>query len=164
MLKQITLAATFLLGLSIAIAGQTIKKTETERALARLGDLSPDAVRRRLSEMRPPAYRPGPYLINEIIKREGLSVFSGERVERLKAALQPVLAYHGRDGKLPIYVLRSEQPKAFVANRAALFITTRLMDITSEAELRGIVAHELAHQYLWEERPGLQREGREPAP
>jgi predicted Zn-dependent protease len=63
-----------------------------------------------------------------------------------------VLDYHDRDGKLPIYVLRSEQPKAFVACRAALIITTKLMFITSEAEIRGIVAHELAHEYLWEER------------
>lgn len=152
MLKQIMLATIFALGLSIAIAGQTIKNTETERALARLGDLSPDAVRRRLSEMRPPAYRPGPVLINQIIKREELPVSSGEKVERLKAALQPVLAYHEREGKLPIYVLRSDQPKAFVACRAVLIITTKLMIITSEAELRGIVAHELAHEYLWEER------------
>ena len=152
MLKQITLAAIFALGLSTSLAGQTIKTTETERALARLGDLSPEAARRRLSEMRPPAYRPGSVLINEIIKREELPVSSSERVERLKAALQPVLAYHDRDGKLPIYVLRSDQPKAFVACRAVLIITTKLMLITSEAELRGIVAHELAHEYLWKER------------
>jgi Zn-dependent protease with chaperone function len=152
MLKQITLAAIFALGLSTSIAGQTIRTTETERALARLGDLSPKAARRRLNEMRPPAYQPGQFLLNEIIKRQELTVISSERVERLKAALQPVLAYHDRDGKLPIYVLRSEQPKAFVACRAALIITTKLMLITSEAEIRGIVAHELAHEYLWEER------------
>ena len=87
MLKQITLAAIFALGLSAAIAGQTIKKTETERALARLGDLSPEVARRRLSKMRPPTYRPGSVLINEIIKREELPVSSGEKVERLKACL-----------------------------------------------------------------------------
>ncbi len=152
MLKQIMLAAIFALGLSTTIAAQTTKTTETDRALARLGDLAPDAVRRRLNEMRPPAYQPGPVLINEIIKHQKLTVISGERVERLKAALQPVLAYHDRDGKLPIYVLRSEQPKAFVDCRAALIMTTKLMLITSEAELRGIIAHELAHEYLWEER------------
>src|SRR5262245_28154497 len=98
MLKQITLAAIFALGLSAAIAGQTIKKTETERALARLGDLSPAAARLRLSEMRPPAYQAGQFLLNVIIKRLELTVISGERVERLKASLQPVLAYHGRGG------------------------------------------------------------------
>jgi peptidase M48-like protein len=150
--KQITLAALFALGLSSSIAGQTIKTTETERALARLGDLSPNAVGRRLSEMRPPAYQPGQVLLNVIIRRQELTVISGERVERLKAALQPVLAYHDRDGKLPVYVLRSEQPKAMLVDRAALIITTKLMLITSEAELRGIVAHELAHEYIWEER------------
>jgi Zn-dependent protease with chaperone function len=152
MLKQITLAAILAVGLSTAIAAQTVKTTETDRALARLGDLAPDTVRRRLNEMRPPAYQPGSFLLNEIIKRRELTVVSGERVERLKESLQPVLAYHDRDGKLPIYVLRSEQPKAFVSCRAALIITTKLMLITSEAELRGIVAHELAHEYLWEER------------
>jgi hypothetical protein len=152
MLKQITLAAIFALGLSTTIAAQTSKTTETDRALARLGDLSSEAVRRRLNEMRPPAYQPGPVLLNEIIKRQELTVITGERVERLKESIQPVFAYHDRDGKLPIYVLRSEQPKAFVSCRAALIITTKLMLITSEAELRGIVAHELGHEYLWEER------------
>src|SRR5262249_25867500 len=152
MLKQITLAAIFALGHSTAIAGQTIKTTESERALSRLGDLRPDTVRRRLSEMRPPVYQSGPVLLNEIIKRKELTVISGERVERLKAALQPALAYHERDGKLPIFVVRSGQPKAYVAERAALIITTKLTLIASDAELRGIVAHELAHEYFWEER------------
>jgi aryl carrier-like protein len=152
MLKQITLAAILAIGFSTIIAGQTIKTTETERALARLGDLAPKAVRRRLSELRPSAYQPGQFLLNEIIKWRELTVISSKRVERLKAALQPVLAYHERDGKLPIFVVRSEQPKAYVAERAALIITTKLTLITSEAELRGIVAHELAHEYFYEER------------
>lgn len=152
MFKQLALAAIFALGLSTTTTAQSTKTTETERALARLGDLAPDAVRRRLRELRPPVYQPGPVLLDEIIKRQEFTVITGERVERLKAALQPVLAYHDRDGKLPVYVLRSEQPKAFVVCRAALIITTKLMLITSEAELRGIVAHELAHEFLWEER------------
>jgi len=152
MFKQLTLAALLTLGLAPAIVGQTRKSTESERALARLGDLSSESVRRRLNDLRQPAYQPGPVLLNEIIKRLQLTVVSGERVERLKAALQPVLAYHERDGKLPVYVVRSEQPKAFVVMRAALIITTKLTLITDEAELRGIVAHELAHEYLGEER------------
>jgi len=151
MLKQITVSAIFALGLSTLIAAQTINPNETERALARLGDLTPVAVRNRLSELRPPAYQPSPFLFKEIIKRQELTVISGKRVERLKESLQPVLTYHKRDSKLSIYVVRSEQPKAFVSCRGALFITTKLMLITNEAELRGIVAHELAHEYFWEE-------------
>jgi hypothetical protein len=152
MVKKFMLVALLVLGLTTAIAGQIDKLTESERALARLGDLSSDAVRQRLNELRPPAYEPGQVLLNVIIKRQGLTVISGERVERLKASLQPVLAYHTRDGNLPIYVMRSDEPKAMLVDRAALIITTKLMTITSEAELRGIVAHELAHEYLWEER------------
>jgi predicted Zn-dependent protease len=152
MFRQIMLAVVFALELSTTIAGQTIKTTETERALTRLGDLAPDAVRRRLSELRPPAYPPSPVLLNEIIKQQELMVITGDRVEHLKAALQPVLAYHQRDGKVTIFLVRSEQPRAYVAVRAALIITTKLMLITSEAELRGIIAHELAHEYLQEER------------
>lgn len=152
MLKQITLAVIFVLELSTTIAGQTIKTTETERALARLGNLAPDAVSRRLSELRPPANQTGHVLLNEIIKQQKLKVMAGEWVERLKATLQPVLAYHKRDDKLAILVVLSEQPRAYVAVRAALIITTKLTLITSGAELRGIIAHELAHQYLWEER------------
>ena len=161
MFKQFTLAALFTLGLSTSIAGQTGKLTETERAVARLGDLSSDALRIRLNEMRQPAYQPGPVLLNEIIKRLQLTVVTGERVERLKAALQTVLAYHERDGKLPIYVVRSEQPKAFVVMSAALIITTKLMLITNEAELRGLVAHELAHEYLSEECKQASKSGDE---
>jgi predicted Zn-dependent protease len=152
MVKKFMLAALLVLGLTTAIAAQPAKLTETERALARLGDLSSDAVRQRLKEMRPPAYQPGPVMLNEIIKQLQLTVVSGERVERLKAALQGVLAYHERAGKLPHYVVRSEHPKAFVVMGAALFITTKLMVITNDAELRGFVAHELAHEYLGEER------------
>jgi len=158
MFRQITLAAIFALGLSTTIAGQTIKTTETQRALARLGDLAPDTVRRRLSELRPLAYQPGPVMLNSIIEQQESPVITGERVERLKAALQPVLAYHQRDGKVTIFVVRSEQPKAYVALRAALIITTKLMLITSDAELRGIIAHELAHEYRWEEHDRAFRE------
>jgi hypothetical protein len=126
MFKPHALAVLLTLGLTTTIAGQTSKLTEAERAMARLGDLSSNAVRRCLNEMRQPAYQPGPVLLNEIIKRLQLTVVTGERTELLKGTLQTVLAYHERDGKLPIYVVRSEQPKAFVVMRAALIITTNM--------------------------------------
>ena len=72
-----------------------------------------------------------------------------------------MLEYHDRDGKLPVYVVRSEQPKAYVVMRTALIITTKLTLITDEAELRGIVAHELAHEYLGEEREQASKSGDE---
>ena len=174
MLKHIALAALLTLGFSTATLGQQSHATgssnhvstmtkgafagpEAERALARLGDLSLPAVRERLAQLRPPAYLPGPVLINKIIEQQHLPVASSDRVSRLKAALRPVLAYHGRD-QMPVIVARSEQPKAYLVERAAIIITTNMMLITSEAEMRGIIAHELAHECLWDERARARKE------
>ena len=38
-----------------------------------------------------------------------------------------------------------------MVERAVIIITTRMMVIASDEEIRGIVAHELAHEYVWEE-------------
>ena len=129
---------------------ELLPSPEATRAIARLGDLSSAAVRERLQQMRLPAYLPGPVL-NRVVELQHLPIADGKRVDQLKAALQPVLAYHGR-GQMPIYVLRSEQPKAYLVERAVIVITTRLMVIASDEEIRGIVAHELAHEYVWDER------------
>lgn len=124
---------------------------ESGQAIARLGNLSTSDVRERLNEMRLAAYAPGPVLIERIIKEQGLPLVSGPRVERLKAALRPVLAYHERE-QMPIFVVRSEQPKANLVARAAIIITSKLMVIASDEEICGIVAHELGHEYMWQER------------
>lgn len=100
--------------------------------------------------MRLPVYLPTPSLEKRIVEAQGLPVVSGERVERLKAALQPALDYHER-GKLPIYVLESKRPKAFFVERAVIIITTGLLYGASDKDIRGIVAHELAHEYVWDE-------------
>lgn len=124
---------------------------EAAKAIARLGDLSPATIRERLRRMRLPAYLPGPFLVNKIVEAQRLSIAESKRVDQLKAALQPVLDYHER-GKMPIVVLWSEKPKAYLVERAAIIITTRMMVIASDEEIRGIVAHELAHEYVWDDR------------
>lgn len=125
--------------------------SEATRAIARFGDLSSAAIRESLKKMSQPAYLPGPFLVNRIVKAQHLPIAESKRVDQLKASLQPVLDYHER-GKMPIYVLRSEQPKAYLVERAVIIITTRMMVIASNEEIRGIIAHELAHEYVWGER------------
>ncbi|MDQ3011867.1 MAG: M48 family metalloprotease [Acidobacteriota bacterium] len=124
---------------------------EAAKAIARLGDLSPAAIREWLKQMREPIYLPGPFLVNKIVEAQHLPIAESKRVDQLKAALKPILDYHER-GKMPIIVLRSEQPKAYLVERTAIIITTRMMIIANDAEIRGIVAHELAHEYVWDER------------
>lgn len=123
---------------------------EAAKALDRLGELSPAALRRRLKQMRQPVNLPTPLLEKTIVRRQGLPVIASSRVERLKAALRPVLDYHER-GELPIYVLESKQPKANFFDRAVIVITTGLLYGVTDEDMRGIVAHELAHEYVWDE-------------
>jgi len=173
MSKRAALVALFILTLSIIVPGQHNKTSadgaranskaeailnnpETEKALARLGDLSLPTIRERLAKMRPDAYMPGPFLINKIIEAQHLPVATSERVERLKTALRPALAYHQRD-RMPVVVLWSEHPRATLRERAVIVVTTKMMAITSDEEIRGIVAHELAHEYIWDE----QKQARE---
>ena len=131
--------------------------TEAQKAIQRLGDLSPVAIRERLTQLREPAYLPGSAMVKRIVELQHLPIAEGKRVDQLKEALKPVLKYHGRD-LMPIYVLRSDQPKAYMAEHAVIFITTRMMVIASHEEIRGIVAHELAHEYLWDERLKAMKE------
>lgn len=164
MRQPITIAAVFIIVFTLTITGQPLNTTtkanlkraelleesEVAKALARLGDLSRPALREKLKQMRQLDYRPSPLLVSKIIAAQHLPLAEGQGVDRLKAALQPVLDYHGRN-QMPIYVLRSAQPKAYVAERTVIFITTRLMMQASDEEMRGIVAHEVAHEYVWED-------------
>jgi len=174
MFKQVALAAILIIAFTSTVTGQATKNlaansnaeakweeslggAEAIGALARLGDLSPAAIRERLRLMRQPANLPSPALVNEIIEAQRQPIVYGKRVDQLKAALQPVLDYHGR-GKMPIYVLRSEQPQAYLVGRAVILITTRMMVIATDEEIRGIIAHELAHEYVWDERVKAMKE------
>jgi len=168
MFKQITLAAILVILSTITPAAQPsnsladdshanrkleklLTSPEATRAISRLGDLSPAAIRASLKQMRQPAYLPGPVLVNKIVEAQNLPIAEGKGIDKLRVALQPVLDYHER-GKMPIYVLRSELPKAYLVERAAIIITTRMMVIATDEEIRGIVAQELAHEYIWDER------------
>jgi hypothetical protein len=125
--------------------------SEEANALARLGGGEPARIRERLSGILRPTNQPDPEVVRKIVEAQHLSIATGRRVEQLRAALQPALDYHGRGG-LPVYVLWSDQPKAYLVARAVIIITTRMMSIASDEEIRGIVAHELAHEYVWDER------------
>jgi len=168
MFKQVALAAILIIVFWVTITGQSQKTfpvdsnedtkreesiggAEAIKAIARLGDLSRIAIRERLRQMRLPFHLPDPTLVNKFVEAQKMVVASGKRVDKLKAALQPVLDYHGRS-QMPIYVVWSDQPKACLVDRAVIIITNRLMISATDEEIRGIVAHELAHEYVWDER------------
>jgi hypothetical protein len=168
MFKQISIGAILVILSAIPLEAQTLMLTagdsrtngkpdclspgsETAGAIARLGGLAPAAIRKHLKMISRPNNWPGPEIVDKIVEAQDLAIASGRRVDQLKAALQPALDYHGR-GQMPIYILWSDQPKAYLVARAVIIITTRLMISASDEEIRGVVAHELAHEYVWDER------------
>jgi hypothetical protein len=134
--------------------------TEVAKSLARFGDLTLTAIRERLRQMRPQAYAPGELLLKRIIEAQGTPAAQTKLIDQDRAALQSVLDYHARR-QMPILVVESEQPRAALVDRIALVITTRLINMASPAELRGIVAYELAHEYLWQEHEHARQTGDE---
>lgn len=67
------------------------------------------------------------------------------------AALEPVLRYHERNSSVEVRVFRGG--RAYVGFRlfTALLISEEALDALTTEELQAVVAHELAHQYFWNE-------------
>ncbi|SDH04190.1 zinc metalloprotease HtpX [Roseospirillum parvum] len=82
-----------------------------------------------------------------------LKMYKARQVDQTSApAFYNLVADLARRAELPmpkVYVIESDQPNAFATGRspdhAAVAATTGLMRILNEDELRGVMAHELAH-------------------
>lgn len=88
-------------------------------------------------------------------------------VQRRKvAAVRRVLELHGREAVYVVKVI--ELPQAFVGlhARAVVLVSRPALDLLGAEELQALVAHEIGHEYFWDEyfrarrdddRPGLRR-------
>lgn len=79
-----------------------------------------------------------------------LSLYNAQQVK--SGSLYNMVLDLAQNASLPmpkVYIIESGQPNAFATGRnpdhAAVAVTRGIMDILSERELRGVVAHELAH-------------------
>jgi len=66
-------------------------------------------------------------------------------------ALAPILRYHDRESAIDIKVLRARPATAALLAGAAILITEPALDALSAGELQAAVAHELGHEYCWDE-------------
>lgn len=111
-----------------------------------------------------------PRMISPELKRKALSALVQDDLvnpsdggRRKLASLQPVLRYHERDGFIEMKVLRTRQATVALLAGAAVIITEPALRLLSAEELQAVVAHELAHEYFWNEidrtqNPGKRRE------
>jgi Zn-dependent protease with chaperone function len=74
-------------------------------------------------------------------------------------ALRIVSVYHGRQGRFDIKVIDVRPATVALYERVILLVTRPALRMLSSAELQGIVAHEVAHDFLWEEFELARRTG-----
>ncbi len=70
---------------------------------------------------------------------------------KLTAALLPLLQYHDRADVLAIKVVTTREAFVGVQARAVLLISENVVRMLSTTELQAVVAHELGHEYFWNE-------------
>ena len=66
-------------------------------------------------------------------------------------ALGPILQYHQRESAIDVKVLRVGGATAAFLAGAAILITEPALEVLSSQELQATVAHELGHEYFWDE-------------
>ena len=68
------------------------------------------------------------------------------------AALAPILEFYDRTGIIEPQVI-GDNETTFIGlyERCALIITQKALDLLSQQEIQAVVAHELAHQWYWDE-------------
>ncbi|HEU4596978.1 MAG TPA: hypothetical protein VFS10_17740 [Pyrinomonadaceae bacterium] len=89
-------------------------------------------------------------ILNNTSPRFRRSIITDEaRVAALKQRLKPVLALHGREGKLEIIVYDDDVPETQSVPGAFIAFSTGLLDLArSDGELQGVAARELAREYF----------------
>ncbi len=82
------------------------------------------------------------------LRMAGAQEVSVEEAPRLHASVEEVASLAGVP-KPRVYVVQSDTPNAFATGRnpqhAAVAVTTGIMRLLNERELRGVIAHEMAH-------------------
>jgi hypothetical protein len=122
--------------------------------------LGPDRLLELLVRSRPrPIDDAGRRAALQVLPRQGeVTDLTPAALEKIHA-LSPVLRAADRAGAYVIKVVDVPQAAAGNHQRAVLVLSKPLVDLLTPGELQAIVAHELAHEYVWPEYEAAQRRG-----
>jgi Zn-dependent protease with chaperone function len=137
-------------------ADKPAEKNEIEQALTAIGSGSAADLKSRLFTNRltvlDAAFRAR--AINALpaaLRDQRLT--QGRELRRAEMNLQRVLALHERpqSSAVEIFLLRDETAQAMLWRGSVLVLSAGLVNALSDAELSGIIAHELGHSYFMDE-------------
>ena len=84
-------------------------------------------------------------------------VTGGDLLPRVERVAGPVLRLHGREGDVEVVLFRDLVPQAMLWRGCVLLLSDGLAAPLPDAELAGIVAHEISHPYFMDEMAGARR-------
>jgi hypothetical protein len=154
--KQIAAALFFIIGLTINSLGQKLKAqtllgANARNALEYFDRVKEQRVRDFLKSIRPEKISIiSKARILPLLRKEDIISPSAEAQARL-IALTPILEYHERNSVIELKILQAPQATTVFLAGGAVLITEPALRILTQGELQAAVAHELAHEYFWNE-------------
>jgi len=113
-----------------------------------------------LPRLRRPA--PSPLVRAIVIKnlpKEGELTPTAQEAAKL-AVLRPLLAFHGRDHDMELRLITIGGPAYFGLHaRTVLLLSREALDLLETDELLAMMAHELGHDYVWNEYEEARQKG-----
>jgi hypothetical protein len=85
------------------------------------------------------------------LPKEGEVIRLTAEQQRKLESVAPVLRAYGREGVYLVKVIELPQARLALHARFVLLISTFALAALSSAQLQGAVAHEVGHEYVWEE-------------
>jgi hypothetical protein len=82
--------------------------------------------------------------------------------QRKLDSLRPVMRAHGRDGIYTVKVVEGRQARLGLHARFVILITETTLAALTPLQLQAAVAHEIGHEYVWEEFETARRRGDSP--
>ena len=83
-------------------------------------------------------------------------ITSGRLLSRAEKVIRPVLQLHQRTECVELLLYQNDSPRAALWMGCVLILSDSLVALLYDAELTGIVAHELAHSYFMDEMAAAQ--------
>ena len=139
------------IALSARLAAQSGRASTTEAALEYFATHTDEAIDTFLTRLRPaPLAAAACGRVIAGLPKEGELQPSRSEVKKITEA-ERILEYSARKGVITVKVI--DLPHAFVGlyDRAVLLASRHALTLVSEEEFAALVAHEVAHEYVWAE-------------
>ncbi len=160
MIRRSILTLILSFGIAVTVAAETAAPDIIDVALEDIGAGRAEEVQNRifgtpLTVLGPEFRVRAVEALPDQVRRH--KVTEGNLLRRVERVTRPVLLLHGREGDIEVILFRQRVPQAMLWRGCVMLLSDGLAEPLPDAELAGIVAHEVSHPYFMDEMAGAQR-------